>query len=488
LEGYRGSSLSDEELSKLPAYNDPMTDRVCDLLASGKNAYLFGKGGSGKSCSLRSAAVKLAKRGLRVACVGMTGVSALGFQEYGMRGSTVHSWAGIGKGEGKTKDIIGRVYGGMGAKERIRLADVVLFEEISMGSGRFVGMLDDVFRTIRKKAAAYGGLKVGFSGDFLQLLSPERNEKGEKAPLAFTATEWYQLEMEPIHFTTGYRFKDDPRFEQLLENVRVGKIEQADMDLLATRLFTDDEIKEITDKECIVQLYPLHKQADEINERKMGELPGDEKVYVAKDFWYDGKTGRHLGGDAMPQCFRTALDQNIPAVIKLKKGAHVMLKRNQGDVGETHMANGTCGEILDMTDEAVLFKLNDGSENWVELQKWDHEVGCSKATRKQIPFILAWALSIHAAQGLTLDKVITRLDDKIFAEGQAYVAISRVRKLQDLVLRALSPKAFKCNEECRQFEETLIVIEQEKKKRRGEKGEGQEPDRKKVKTGQDCCS
>jgi hypothetical protein len=437
-------------------------DYVCGLLAAGNNVFLHGPGGTGKSYCLQRAMARLARGGLRVACTASTGCAAMSFDDVGLVGSTLHHWSGIGLGREPAAELASLVCRNFSAKRRIRETDVLAIEEISMICAELWTKLDAVFRTVRKRPEeAFGGITLAVSGDFLQLPPVEGN-------LAFRSTSWTACQFMPVEFDRPHRYAGDLAFAETLLRIRVARHTAADVALIASRVGSRvgrERIRPTT-------LFPLRRDADRLNEQEMRKLSGPETVYTAEDCMC---TRREVGGisvrteKAVTDAFLRMLDTAIPRVLRLRVGAQVMLKKNL-DVS-SGLANGTRGVVVELRPAAVVIETLAGRRVPIERCEWTAGTSETYAHRLQIPLILAWGLTIHAAQGATLDSVVCDVGASIFDQGQAYVALSRCRSLSALSLVSFSPGAIKCNRLALAFADTTSSCARaaQKSKRSGAK-------------------
>lgn len=402
---------------------DPEQDRPLELLQQGRSVFVTGSAGTGKSATLQKI-----RASLPIAVTASTGIAAMN-----VGGSTYHSWSGIGYG-GDPEAILKRLSNFV--KERIRAASYLALDEISMVSGFEFDTLSFILSHVRADSRPFGGITIAMFGDFMQL-PPVESDGG----LAFESETWDELKPEVCNLTKVYR-QVDPAFQRLLEEIRFGKMSKASVELLASRIgLTDDNPERVP-----IKLYSTNVDVDRENERKLAEIPGDPVVSVAQD-WAAHPT---LLSDLTKNC-------RWPGTLNLKVGARVMLLLNMDVAGG--LANGSMGLVSAFIDNRVQVVFDNGAVVEIEKQKFEKKSaepssdGWSEkvvASRTQYPLRLAYAITTHKSQGLSLDKVEVYLAD-CFAAGQAYVALSRARSLEGLFIGSSRKGCIKCDRKAARF-------------------------------------
>ncbi len=396
--------------------------RALDKIRSGKNLFITGRAGTGKSTLLHYFCSKSEKP---VVILAPTGVAAVN-----VKGQTIHHFFGFGP------DITLRKIKKRISDEKRKLLEkltVIVIDEISMVRADLLDCMDAFLRLHGpKKGKPFGGVQMVFIGDLYQLppvvMSQERHAFSQlyKSPYFFSARSFGELEMDFIELEKVYRQKDDS-FIKLLNAIRNKTAEPRDYEKINER---HDANFEPPKGELYISLTSTNADADKINEKEMGKLPGKEAVlegYVDGDF---------------PQSY-------LPAalVMKIKKGAQIMMLNN--DSGG-RWVNGTVGQIVGIVLdgrgelEEVEVKLSDGKKYFVTRNTWDvyhfylkgKEIDSKKVgSFIQFPFRIAFAVTIHKAQGKTFDKLIIDIGRGTFAHGQMYVALSRATSLEGIVLK-----------------------------------------------------
>jgi ATP-dependent DNA helicase PIF1 len=385
------------------------SDRFLDLATAGENTFLTGPAGSGKSHNVRD----YLKRHPDTHVVASTGVAALN-----VGGMTVHRWAGMLLGPAKGQSFE-RFFEQLArdpkpsvraAFNRVRRCKRLVIDEISMLSGSAFDYLDFHCRKIREDKRPFGGIQVIGTGDFLQL-PPVRINPTQSYDWAFDSSAWSAAKFQTVELRRIMR-QDEPDFVAALAKFRRGEIDGDTERLLRPRI-TTFPARDIT------RLFTHNSMVDRWNDYCLGELPGPESVREAETWG--------------PQHQIDFLEKNLltPKVLRLKPGAKVMFTVNRPDDG---FVNGQTGEVVSIgITSAVVF--TEGRELEVSPYRWRYDSNDpGSAWFEQMPLRLANALTIHKAQGLTLDSAF--IDIRAAREpGQAYVALSRVRTLAGLHLK-----------------------------------------------------
>lgn len=430
----------------IPDTHKYVPSSVLNAIEDGRNLMLHGSGGTGKSTMLRAIARHLISKGKKVVLTATTGVAAANLSEGDITACTLHSWSGIGVCDKPLKQLIPKIKKDKSTVSDWNKCDVLIIDEMSM-LGKFVfTCVDWVGRACRcEKYISFGGIQVIVSGDWLQL-PPVKDD------YAFKSKYWNDMNWVFVDLSEPKRY-DDTQLWEILQRVRYTKHTTDDIKILETRVTAYRELISDPSWERNMQivptrLYSTRKRVGRLNEQKLHDLPGEPVVFVAQDkYTQKKKTRRPIN------IYEKMLNDAIPSVITLKPGSQVMLKRNIS-VGD-NLVNGSRGVVLSATTERVTVQFMDGKIHTIIPQSWTVEDGRVKASRTQIPFILAWALTIHSVQGCTLDSAIVDLGPSIFAESQAYVALSRVRNLETMYITDLDPSKFQSNDTARSYAEVV---------------------------------
>lgn len=432
---------------KMETFGDAKTiDDIFLSIENGETILLHGPGGVGKTFALRALATHFVKQGKKVCCSAMTGIAAinLSIPEVFIAGSTLHSWAGVGLGDSPPQKLAARVRHDERARKRWKETDILIIDEISMAGGEFLDKIDFVGRDIRRnQEKPFGGLQIVFSGDFLQL--PPVKDK-----FVFESLVWQKTQIVPFILEEPKRYNDLNWFQMLLR-FRKGKHTKEDFQFLKTRVTAyQDYVKKISKDISVVKPTMLHSKKIDVeyqNDLELSKLPGPQREFIADDNFV--KFNDHAKYDH----YIKPLDDAIPKSICLKVGAQVMLKANL-DI-ENGLANGSRGVILEVMPDSVKVKWYKGDISIVTVHVWMQEDKDGKATRTQIPLILAWSLTIHKVQGSTLDYAVCDIGPSIFCPGQAYVALSRVRSSDGLFLADFYPASIRADIKALEYVESL---------------------------------
>ncbi len=383
---------------------------------AGCNCFLTGMAGTGKSTLLRKF---IAASGPKVDITAPTGVAALN-----VGGMTIHRFCGmmLGPQPGQSneeyftllqRDPRRSILVGF---NRVRRCQVLVIDEVSMLPGRQFEFVEYLFRQLRGRDVPFGGCQVIATGDFLQL-PPVRTDEDRPYDWAFLSPAWALAEFKTILLETVRR-QDEPAFVDALGNFRVGRVWGDCARLLQSRVRSNPAAN-------MPRLFTHNLQVDKWNNFQLGGLPGDDIVLEAEQ--------------SGPDHQRDFLTRNLltPATLRLKPGALVIftVNKNPNKYDATTFVNGQLGTVLSIEPGTVIVQCRGCEPLRVEPFTWQFDSqDDSSAKFKQYPLRLAWAMTIHKSQGLTLDSAF--LDIRAAREpGQAYVAVSRVRTLAGLNFR-----------------------------------------------------
>ena len=416
--------------------------QAADAVIAGKSLFITGPGGVGKSFLLQVLHEHFERDIKNMAITAMTGCAALLIGPYA---KTLHSWAGIGLGRGNPETIIEAIQKDSKKKKRWRQTDVLVIDEVSMLTPALLELLDVVGRRIRKVDRPFGGLQMVYVGDFYQL--PPVSKDGP-ASFAFTSPLWPERRVE---LTQIIRQKD-PAFQKILNEARRGELSAESYAALEARKTMDWKRQEIKP----TLLFTKNMDVNAINENKLAKLPGEEHAFKATT-----TAPARMPAQAVQWAVeKLDRDASYEPVLRLKLGAQVMLLKNvcredmdeKGKISKTPiqgLVNGSRGVITGFApDGNPLVKFLSGPPYPVRIvpAAWESDADeTEKVTREQIPLRLAYALTIHKAQGASLDSALIDVGPSTFEYGQAYVALSRARSLEALFIYEISAKAFKAH-------------------------------------------
>lgn len=400
-----------------------------ELMHSGANVFLTGEPGAGKTYTLNKFIEEAQLKHKRIAITASTGIAASH-----IGGTTIHSWSGLGIADSISDAELDRMGYKMQLVERYSRCDILIIDEISMLHGSRLDMVDRACRWIRRKEdVPFGGLQVIFVGDMFQL--PPVTRGSDVTDYAHHSNAWRVAELKPAYLTEQHRQGADDELLDILREMRNGGISPEHIELLNTRmgLQVDDSI---------TKLYTHNVDVDTLNNNKLAELDGPMHTYTmtgkGKD-WIVDKLMKNL---------------LCPDKLQLKIDAEVMFVANDFEAG---FVNGTRGRVVafEMGDPVV--ETTDGLRIQVEEHTWRqfNETGeYVVAEVSQTPLRLAWAVTIHKSQGMSLDAAEIDLS-KAFVPGMGYVALSRVRSLDGLFLGGLGPQALLLDRDIYEFDKAL---------------------------------
>ena len=382
----------------------PSQQLALRLFESKQNLLITGPAGTGKSYLLNHI------KGIsKISITASTGIAAIQIE-----GMTINAWAGLGVG---TDNIVylaedikrreGKPY------SRIRNCEILAIDEISMLSAEVLDQLDYLMQAVRENSHPFGGVQIVCFGDFLQL-------PPVKGKFAFYSKAWKEANFKVVTLKEVFR-QQDAEFVDLLNSLRFGIVEDRHEKIILSceKPYRKRKVQPI-------RLFSTNKKIDTFNNKRFEQLGGSAVAYKAFD------TGI--------EPFLSQLKSSClaPEVLELKTGAQVMLLKNV-NVGEG-LANGLTGVVQECKDDRVVVDFEEYGESSIERNRWaitelqPDGKRIELASRDQIPLRLCYGMSIHKSQGMSLNIAEIFLTN-IFAPGQAYVAISRVRSLDGLYLR-----------------------------------------------------
>lgn len=398
-----------------------------------RNLFLTGRAGTGKTTFLKELVRRTAKRMVVLAPTGIAAINA--------GGSTLHSFFQLPFGlylpgyNRKNRFRIG--------KEKINLMrgiDLMVIDEVSMLRADILDEVSGILKRYRNDHRPFGGVQLLMIGDLQQLAPIVKDEEWEQMKHHYVSPYFFESEALKaagflcVELQKIYR-QDDVSFIELLEKIRTRCIDQNVLDLLHSRYIPGFNPPE---KDGYITLTTHNYQSDRINDGNLSALPGTEQVYEAQ-----------VTGSFPETSFPTA------AVLRFKPGSQVMFVKNDSSPDHRYY-NGRIGFVIRCEENAVWVRckdeLREADEIKVEAEVWENtkyvidegtkEIKAeTEGSFKQIPLRLAWAVTIHKSQGLTFDKVVIDAG-RAFAHGQVYVALSRCRSLEGIVLRSpLTPES-----------------------------------------------
>ena len=483
-----GETVKREEKPELSAQQQ----RTLEMALAGRNVFITGSAGVGKSLLVDSIVEQLRKMGKEVAITASTGIAAVN-----VGGCTLHAFAGIGLGEA-TAPILAKQAGGSKFKRKKWCnTQVLVIDEVSMISqelfdkvsyvGRFCRgpgttgrMVSHIDEARHLDPRPFGGLQIIAVGDFFQLPPVERS--GRQVAFAFESKTWRECNFINCVLQRVFR-QSDREFIGVLEHMRHGRIPPQTLEVLRRCNRPLDESDGIRP----TVLYPHRASVNHQNLTEFAKLDGPTEVYNAKEG----------GKEAMRYYLK---DVQAQPTQELKVGAQVVLLTNL-DLSR-RLCNGSRGLVVGFEPIAAWKTIESGSpktaagsralDEWVQAHEfvprvrfdggverivgphvWEKTISNDTVARAQVPLAFAWALTVHKCQGMSLDRVRVALAEA-FAEGMVYVALSRARGLGGLHIESFNPNAVRAHPKVSQFYSTLLKTNIGGGEDAGEAAEGDE--------------
>ena len=389
-------------------------DRALEILKTGGSVFLTGEPGSGKTYVINKYIAYLEASKLKVAVTASTGIAATH-----IGGMTIHSWSGIGARDTLSAYDLEHIASQKKTIDRVGKAHVLIIDEISMLDARVIDMVNAVCKAVRKNTQPFGGLQVIFVGDFFQL--PPITKQGEQMYYAFESRSWAEARPMVCYLSDQFR-QEDEMLLSLLQSIRKNDIEEDHYTLLKDQESIAFENIEPT------RLFTHNVDVDAVNATKLRSLPG-----MVRKFTMEGRGSKPVLLSLTKSCLS-------PELLELKEDAMVMCTKNNFEAG---YVNGTLGRVtgFDMDGGYPIIETADKRRITIKPTTWSvSEENKVLAEIEQVPLRLAWAITIHKSQGMSLDAAEIDLS-KAFVYGQGYVALSRVRTLAGLKMLGMNPNA-----------------------------------------------
>jgi len=391
------------------------------LLKSGRNVFLTGSAGTGKTYVLNEYIKYLKDRKVGVAVTASTGIAASH-----MDGQTIHSWSGIGVKNSFSEIDLKSMSEKKWLMNKFEDSQVLIIDEISMLHRNQIEMVDKILQEFKEPFQPFGGMQVIVSGDFFQLPPVTRVQESDSAKFAFMSPSWVDAAFKVCYLTQQFR-QGKNELNAILNEIRAGDINERSYFMLKE---TYDNV--IKDESSVTRLYTHNKDVDAVNNHFLQQLDAEVHVFDAK----------LKGKEALAEGLKRSV--LAPDKLAVKMGARVMFVRNNY---EKNFLNGTLGEVIDFgSDGYPIVKTLSGDTIKAEPEIWaiEDEKGKVLAAFEQVPLRLAWAITVHKSQGMTLDAAVMDLS-KTFEKGQGYVALSRLKDLNGLQLLGFNNRALEVN-------------------------------------------
>lgn len=395
-----------------------------DTVKSGKNLFLTGLAGSGKTTTIKAIIEYANENDINIGTTASTGMAA-----YLIGARTLHSYLSIGLARDSAEELAKKVNKNFFIANRIRKLQILIIDEISMIDKDLFTKVSEFLSIIRKKSKPFGGIQIILSGDFTQL-------PPVGGSFCFLSDVWKLAKFKTVILDVNIRQDGDAIFQNMLKELRWGNCSDETLSIL-------QELKNTEFAEGIIptKLYSLNVNVDKINNTEFNKLiqsGAEKKTYIA-DYSLHANSKMWAGSI------------KIPAGVDLCVGAQVLVKSNIDMASDENMiVNGTRGVIVNLHDKSVDIKLVNKSIvniNYVTLKCTDNE----KISVSFMPLKLAYAITIHHSQGCTLDAIEIDLGDSIFEYHMAYTGLSRCKTLSSVKIIDVKAKSFKTHPLVKEF-------------------------------------
>lgn len=402
-----------------------------------ENIFITGPGGTGKTYAIKQIYEHAISNNRKICVTALTGVASVLLD---CNATTIHSWSGIGISNKTEIQIINKINRSKFYKHNWENTDILIIDEISMMSCKLFELLNKIGQVIRSNKKPFGGIQLIFSGDFFQL-------PPVKETIFCFESQLFNNTFDKIITLTKVFRQNDNTYKNLLLNMRKGLISKKSIELLNSKMIDENFDKNTTN---ITRLVPTKSKAFEINSYFINNIRDKKYIYkrTYKESSENLNKNEKIKLDLMSETEKeseynyikesTLTEENL----LLKKGAYVMCIANL-DLG-LGIANGTTGIVVDFTPEKLPIVQFDKHKIVIGKKEWKSE-NVPGISVFQIPLILAWGITIHKAQGLTLDKAIVDIGKDLFEAGQMYVALSRIKSLEGVYLKEFNINNLKIN-------------------------------------------
>jgi ATP-dependent DNA helicase PIF1 len=432
-------------------------ERAFELFKQNKNLFITGPGGTGKTHIIKLIYDYANNNKRNIQVCALTGCAAILLN---CKATTIHSWSGIGLANGFNNNIIKKVVNNKYIKKRWNNIDILVIDEVSMMSKKVFNILNEIAKQIRKNDKPFGGIQIILSGDFYQLppVNTKSNDKDndidiEKTQFCFESEYWKQVIDNTIELTYNFR-QNDNALVKILNQIRVGKLTKSSY----KKLLECVDKKDINLDIKATILFPVKKNVNIINNQQFNKLTTKINTFNIKVEFEEDKLDSSITNNE--KTFEANyLMNNIMAEkeLHLRVGTQVMCIANIDNLNDdinNPIVNGSQGIIIDFKNNLPLVKFNNGSERLINYHTWRSEK-IDALSVSQIPLIYSWAITIHKAQGVSLDKAFIDIGKNIFECGQTYVALSRIKSFDGLYLKNIDLNKIKINKKVYNFYNNL---------------------------------
>lgn len=410
-------------------------NQAIEILKTGRNVFVTGPAGSGKTHLINKYIAYLREHDIDVGITASTGIAATH-----MGGMTIHSWAGIGIAASLTQGDLESMFEKTYLTKRFSRVKVLIIDEVSMLHHFRFDLVNKVLQNMKGNAKPFGGVQLVLCGDFFQL--PPVSRQGEpETHFIYSSESWKEAQFTICYLSEQFRQKDDSVLS-ILHEIRKGDVSDGSRELLQSRFNVRTTYFEPT------RLFTHNADVDMLNESELNSLQSDEGTV----YYMDTKGREPLVATLKKSCL-------APEVLRLKVGARVMCVKNNFEEG---YVNGTLGVVISCKEnQDPVIRTALGKIIKLERASWKiEEEGKVKAELSQYPLRLAWAITVHKSQGMSLDAVEVDLS-KSFEPGMGYVALSRVRTLDGLTILGMNETALSVHNEVLEFDAELQALSAE---------------------------
>lgn len=409
------------------------------ILQAGHNVLITGPAGSGKTFVLNQYISYLKEEKIGVAITASTGIAATHLE-----GRTIHSWAGIGIKDRLSKGEINSLCRKPYLRKQFEKTRVLIIDEVSMLDASRLDMINAVCQAFKKNSLPFGGIQLVMSGDFFQL--PPISSGSSEIDFVYKAKIWSEMDLRVCYLSEQHR-QNDKKMSAVLKSLRENKVNTETKALLRSRLNQKPKTKTKP-----VKLFTHNIDVDLINKEELEKINSTELSYQMTD---EGE--KRLSDSLKKNCL-------VPEYLVLKVGALVMFVKNKFKDDKIVYVNGTTGVVVGFDESNYpIVALSSGEEIVAKPESWtidDEDKVLAKIT--QVPLRLAWAITVHKSQGMTLEAAEIDLS-RSFGYGMGYVALSRLKSLDGLYLLGINEMAYKLNPEVFQYDKELLALSKEAK-------------------------
>jgi len=411
--------------------------KAFEKFKKGDNILMLGAAGCGKSKAVKEMYKYIKKNNSKEMYI----TSTTGISAYNVGGITINSFMGIGTGESSIEVLLRRLRYKMNIKDRIKRTDILVIDEISMMSADIFEKINTICQTLRKCRKPFGGIQLVITGDFLQLETIFKNESSDRRLIIESELFRKIYDKNTVILKENFRQNGDNKYIDILLRIRKGIQTEDDINVLDSRLTK-------TSKPNMIYLVSSNKKAQAINNLRLSNIKSHDRVY---DCVYT-QSDNNESCDILKRELQHQFVQKGIESLRLRNGCRVLLIKNM-DVS-IGLVNGSTGTIKDCLEESVIVEFDNGVTENIQKVEWELEMDNSKVFCKQIPLMLAYSITIHKSQSLSLTEAILDLDD-CFCNHMVYVALSRIKSLEGVYLKSFNPKKITVNSKLLEYINTI---------------------------------